>query len=235
MASMEELLAEILEAVKESNRELAGISSGGAGSGGEDTKRADGGGGGGGGKGLATLQGLGLAPKLPGLSGIGGVSLGGLGGAAGALAAGVAGEAIGALKSGAGAGLESFLSSGGSSAAAGGGFLRGGAQALGGGFFGEITGINSALAVSDRATGSVQGAVDAAARAGNPLSDGQISGLLSLSTAREERVEAGRRQLGAISDEQFGGVLGRQTEGATDRFSQAVDRLIEALNGKSSL
>lgn len=220
MASSEEILEEILDAIKDSNRELSGISSsaGGGASGGEDSVRSAAGGGGG--SALSGFRG-GLSKGFAGSLGLSG-GFAGLAASAGAAVGGAAADASTAA-------ARSFLSSGGSGAAAGGGALKSLAGAVGDGFLGSVTGASDALAVSGRAEGSVSGIVEAAARAGNPLSKEQQSGLLGLATAREERVQEARRGLSAVSDEQFGGVLARQAEGAGGRLEKAIESLVSAL------
>lgn len=232
MADMEEILADLLAEAKQANRELARIAQAGGGSGGigggetsQEAARASGG------------LGSALSKAAGGLA-LGGVAKA-LGGAVGGAALSGLSAVGGAASAGTQAGAQQFLTSGGNFGASEGAFLRGAAGALGGGFFGEVTGINAAERVASRAEGSVTQIVEAAARAGNPLTREQIGGLQDVAFAREGRAEDARRLLGEVTNERFGGELERQTGAAGDRLSNAlealVDRMGQILDSRGSL
>lgn len=227
MAGMEEILADLLSEAKQANRELARIAQGGGG--------GDGIGGG------ETAQAAARAGGSAGLSAslskaAGGLALGGvakaLGGAVGGAALSGLQAAGGALSAGAQAGAQQLLTSGGNFDAAGGAFLRGAANTLGGGFFGEVTGIDAAERIARRSEGSITQLAEAAARAGAPLTKEQIGGLSDLAFSREARAEDARKAVGEATNERYGAELGRQTGAAWERAMALLDRIESFFDGR---
>lgn len=230
MARFEDLLEELVGLGKEIVDKLDGIQRAGS---------SAGGGGSGGGPSS-------IAAKASEQKGLGGSFAQGFTGAlrlptSAAAAAGLAGSAVaGGLAAGvaggvavAGAAGSAFIESGGSLNAAAGGadrLISRGINAIG---LGGLTGDSAALNIQQRAQSDVGSLADATARAGAPLSDQALGVLLQNSTAREQRVEDSRRRLGAVANEQFGDLKAQERDKAGERFSQAVDRLVQALNARS--
>lgn len=152
-------------------------------------------------------------------------------------ALGFAGAALGAvaqpfLQAGAAAakgGIQSFVSSGGSLAAGEGGARLGLSRFLSGGLIGELTGATSATSISDRARSSVASIAEAAARAGGPLSKAQLTGLVKQAQARETRVEDANRLLSTVQAEQFGSVDKQESGKAGDRLNSTLAALNSTL------